>query len=81
MNETIRAHGLAILRSSLLVVGMGVVLGGLAAPIWHSMVTLPTYTVGSDGAASTSKSARDTARRRSPVVSRVRSTILSTPSV
>ena len=55
MNETIRAHGLAILRSSLLVVGMGVVLGGLAAPIWHSMVTLPTYTVGSDGAASTTE--------------------------
>lgn len=55
MNETIRAHGLAILRSSLLVVGVGIVLGGLASPIWHSMVTLPTYTVGSDGAASTTE--------------------------
>ncbi|WCC80842.1 hypothetical protein O6R08_05130 [Cutibacterium equinum] len=55
MNETTRAQVLALLRSSLLVMGIGVVLGGLAAPLWHSMVTLPTYTVGSDGAASTTE--------------------------
>ena len=55
MNETTRAGGLAILRLSLLVMAIGIVLGGLAAPLWHSMVTLPTYTVGSDGAASTTE--------------------------
>lgn len=55
MNETIRARSLVILRLNLLVIAIGIVLGGLAAPIWHSMVTLPTYTVGSDGAASTTE--------------------------
>ena len=55
MNETTRAGGLAILRLSLLVMAIGIVLVGLAAPLWHSMVTLPTYTVGSDGAASTTE--------------------------
>ncbi|MSS45509.1 hypothetical protein FYJ43_05525 [Cutibacterium sp. WCA-380-WT-3A] len=55
MNETLRASRLAILRLSLFVIVAGIVLGGLAAPIWHSMVTLPTYTVGSDGAASTTE--------------------------
>ena len=55
MNEMTRARMIAILRLSLLVIAMGVVLGGLAAPLWHSMVTLPTYTVGSDGAATTTE--------------------------
>ncbi|MDO4411950.1 hypothetical protein [Cutibacterium sp.] len=52
MNETTRIRSLATLRSSIFVVCSGVVLGGLAAPIWHATVTLPTYKVGSDGAAS-----------------------------
>lgn len=55
MNEMTRARMIAILRLSLLVIAMGIVLGGLAAPLWHSMVTLPTYTVGSDGAATTTE--------------------------
>ena len=36
MNEMTRARMIAILRLSLLVIAMGIVLGGLAAPLWHS---------------------------------------------
>lgn len=48
-------HGSALRRVTLLVIGVGIVLGGVAAPVWHGLVTLPTYVVGEDGSATTTE--------------------------